>query len=97
MTYVKKPVEVEAFRLGKDIMPDWFREKVVDETVVLTQGVIGDWWVDNDIVEADIITLEGVMHANNGDWIIKGLKDEMYPCKHDIFIETYERESHERD
>ncbi len=35
--------------------------------------------------EMDIQTLEGVMHANIGDWIITGVKGEQYPCKPDIF------------
>lgn len=38
-----------------------------------------------------IRTLEGVMHASVGDFIIKGLKGEFYPCKPDIFANTYER------
>lgn len=38
----------------------------------------------------DIQTLEGRMHASPGDWIIKGVKGEFYPCKPDIFEATYE-------
>jgi hypothetical protein len=38
-----------------------------------------------------IPTLEGDMTANLGDWIIKGVKGECYPCKSDIFEATYER------
>lgn len=38
-----------------------------------------------------IDTLEGVMIGNPGDWIIKGVKGEIYPCKPDIFAMTYER------
>ena len=38
----------------------------------------------------DIETLEGVMHAEAGDWIITGVKGEQYPCKPDIFEATYE-------
>ena len=38
----------------------------------------------------DIKTLEGTMHADIGDWIITGIKGEQYPCKPDIFIQTYE-------
>jgi hypothetical protein len=38
----------------------------------------------------DIPTLEGVMTAQPGDWIIKGVKGEVYPCKPDIFEATYE-------
>ena len=37
-----------------------------------------------------IQTLEGVMTASIGDWIIKGVKGEFYPCRPDIFAETYE-------
>ena len=37
-----------------------------------------------------IETLEGDMFAREGDWIIKGVKGEVYPCKPDIFKETYE-------
>jgi hypothetical protein len=38
-----------------------------------------------------ICTLEGNMHADAGDWIIEGVKGEIYPCKPDIFDLTYER------
>lgn len=38
-----------------------------------------------------IRTLEGTMYADWGDWIIKGIKGEFYPCKPDIFEATYER------
>jgi len=37
-----------------------------------------------------IFTLEGVMEATPGDWIIRGVKGEHYPCKSDIFAATYE-------
>jgi hypothetical protein len=37
-----------------------------------------------------IATLEGTMRANIGDWIIRGVKGELYPCKPDIFAATYE-------
>lgn len=39
---------------------------------------------------AQIPTLEGVMTAEPGDWIIRGVKGEFYPCKPDIFAATYE-------
>lgn len=42
-------------------------------------------------VELDIPTLEGTMHASVGDYIITGVRGEQYPCKPDIFIETYEQ------
>lgn len=40
--------------------------------------------------EMNIETLEGVMHAEPGDWIITGVNGERYPCKPDIFEKTYE-------
>lgn len=40
--------------------------------------------------ELDIPTLEGVMHASVGDFIITGIRGEQYPCKPDIFHETYD-------
>jgi len=38
----------------------------------------------------EIATLEGVMRADVGDWIIRGVAGEFYPCKPDIFAATYE-------
>lgn len=43
-----------------------------------------------DYYALEIKTLEGVMEAYAGDWIIKGVKGEFYPCKSDIFDATYE-------
>jgi hypothetical protein len=49
----------------------------------------------NVVAEPDgtlsIHTLEGKMTAFPGDWIIKGIQGEIYPCKHDIFEATYEK------
>jgi hypothetical protein len=70
----KKPVVIEAFRLG-DAIPDWARGR--RDIAFLSAG-------------ATIHTLEGAMRANPGDWIIRGVKDELYPCKPDIFEATYE-------
>ena len=42
-------------------------------------------------VEMEIETAEGVMKADKGDWIIKGVKGELYPCKPDVFDMTYEK------
>lgn len=39
----------------------------------------------------EIPTLEGIMTASAGDWIIRGVKGELYPCKPEIFEQTYER------
>ena len=50
----------------------------------------GTWTVSSYYGEMKIRTLEGEMTASKGDWIIKGVKDEFYPCKPDIFESTYE-------
>lgn len=79
----KKPVVIEAVR--------WFKHgdhpEVVpvpyDHPVDRNSIRIGEWgWVQ---------TLEGGHLVSPGDWIIKGVKGEFYPCKPDIFEATYER------
>lgn len=74
----KKPVVIEAFRYLFDDRPDWFCDKVTTNEIV-THGT-----------HCDIHTLEGVMRGDVGDYIIKGVKGEIYPCKPDIFAATYE-------
>lgn len=81
--YRKKPVVIEAFKLGVDNMPDWFMDRVTINEVVLHNDFV-------DGTSADIHTLEGWHHASNGDYIIRGVKGELYPCKPDIFEMTYE-------
>lgn len=80
MMYRKKPVVVEAFKLGADEYPQWFFD------IGLDAGVVGE--LVSGGVEID--TLEGTMHADDGDYIIKGVKGELYPCKPDVFEATYE-------
>lgn len=78
--YRKKPVVVEACRYMIDIyMPDWFMDKAKDNTIII--------YADGT---CDIKTLEGTMKAGYGDYIIKGVQGELYPCKPDIFLKTYE-------
>lgn len=86
--YRKKPVVVEAFQFYVDGMPDWFMDKVSSCEVTLRKCNYNQY----DINEAycEIKTLEGVMTANGGDYIIKGVQGELYPCKPDIFEATYE-------
>lgn len=79
--YRKKPVVIEA----QKITPDTIRE-------------VADWIGDPgqpimDAVDGECIlinTLEGQMKACLGDYVIKGVKGEFYPCKADIFVQTYE-------
>lgn len=86
--YRKKPVVIDAFRLGVDHIPDWFMDAVTANEVILHGTSSGfDHVADTN---ADIHTLEGCHHANYGDYIIRGVKGEIYPCKADIFDMTYD-------
>lgn len=87
MKFRKKPVVIEAFRLGVDPMPDWFCDARTRNEVI-TVGLENDW---RSLAYAEIHTLEGVMLAYREEWVIKGVKGELYPCKPDIFEATYER------
>lgn len=87
--YRKKPIEVEVFRLGIESMPDWFIDKVNTNEIILHGKSSGFQHYDD--TNCDIKTLEGMIHANYGDYIIKGIKGEIYPCKPEIFEKTYEK------
>lgn len=77
--FVKKPIEIEAFRFGFDDAPQWCLKST---DVRFCTNIKHDW--------LEIKTLEGTMIADVGDYIIKGIKGEIYPCRADIFDETYE-------
>lgn len=79
----KKPIVISAFRLGLDPWPDWAWRKVTTNDIVIE----GE---RNYLNCAQIKTLEGWMLACRGDYIIQGIKGEVYPCKPDIFAATYE-------
>jgi len=84
--FKKKPVVIEAFRWtgGPDQTedPTWIVEAIKRGDVYYQGG---------DTPYLTIETLEGKMRANLGDWIIKGVNGEIYPCRHDIFAKTYEQ------
>lgn len=87
MKFRKKPVIIEAFRVGHDrLWPDWFHAAVTKNDII-THG-LGKLGKGEKYCE--IKTLEGVMRANDGDYIIQGIQGEIYPCKPDIFAATYE-------
>ena len=78
MKYRKKPVVIEAFCFRYDNCPDWFMDKVTANEIITYEA------------SCIIATLEGNMTALKGDYIIKGIHGEVYPCKPKIFLETYE-------
>ena len=92
MKYRKKPVVIEAIRLEDSdssicgalmfvhqwkLLPDWIGAQETIQGIRRTKGMY-------------INTLEGNMHASFGDYIIKGIRGEFYPCKPDIFEASYE-------
>lgn len=95
--YRKKPVVIEALRFDDVIfgangqynvffdstsaLPEWMRKALIDEAI---------FPVSDDPPQLVIRTLEGEMLADKGDWIIKGVKNELYPCRPDIFAATYD-------
>ena len=90
--YVKKPVQIEAIQLKEDNIIEVFdfldgtnykETKSLEELEDFSKAMLEQGYIE-------IETLEGMMKASFGDYIIKGIKGEFYPCKSDIFIATYE-------
>jgi hypothetical protein len=82
MKYRKKPVVIEAVQ--------WTGENS-DEIEEFTSWESRQWVVsDKGVLSLYINTLEGQFRADVGDFIIRGVKGEFYPCKPDIFAMTYE-------
>ena len=89
MKFRKKPVVVEAFQLNERglVGEDWFWN-AVSENKVITHD-FGKF--NQNPAWCEIKTLEGTMIAKAGDFIIRGVQGELYPCKADIFMATYEQ------
>ncbi len=91
MKFRKKPVVIDAIQVPNDKFGE--RDFFAWGKLAATLGM---WmpdapWKVTENLGIDIPTLEGVMHASPGDWIIRGVHGECYPCKPDIFEKTYER------
>jgi len=87
MKYRKKPVVIEAQQLTRNFIEvtiDWIKSNGGD----VGNYNLGEFQEDSCYLE--IKTLEGVMRADEDDWILHGVKGEFYPCKPDIFEATYE-------
>ncbi|MCP3683907.1 MAG: hypothetical protein GY861_14585 [bacterium] len=81
MKYRKKPIVIDAVQ---------WNGNNVDEVCDFMEGVDVEFKTSNPMMVV-IPTLEGDMLASVGDFIIKGVKGEFYPCKPDIFEQTYEK------
>lgn len=80
-TWRKKPVEIEAWQVGSnEPQPSWLQDAIAGD-VVTEEAAVDAFYIE---------TLEGTMRAGPGDWIIRGVAGELYPCKPDIFAQTYE-------
>ena len=80
--YKTKPCEIEAIQfVGNNLkeIEDYAGRKCTSAT-----------FHGSDCIGITIETLEGNMHASVGDYIIKGLRGEFYPCKPDVFEKKYE-------
>lgn len=87
--YRKKPVTIEAWQFNgqdRDDWPEYIREYKSPDG----RGV--DYAYDSTLTKPCLVipTLEGDHTADLGDWIIKGVEGELYPCKPGIFAKTYE-------
>jgi len=97
MKYIKKPVVVEAFQFdgdfissdGKPYVPDWAM-KAFNKKILHFEST------DDSPSELFIKTLEGDVHASLNDYIIKGTRGDIYPCKSDIFKEIYDEYKEEK-
>ena len=88
----KKPVVIEAVQMTRDRRwnnvdwPQWLHE-----AWNMTSDAVGAFWCMRGAAEEIYITtLEGPLRVTYDDWIIRGIKHELYPCKPDIFEATYE-------
>jgi hypothetical protein len=88
MKYRKKPVVIEAFEFSYSApkpWPQWLRA-----AHDLPGGVPNSFSFNLEAEKYQIETLEGEHLVSEGDFIIQGIKGELYPCKPDIFALTYE-------
>lgn len=78
--YRKKPVVIDAWLFDGS----WESARPI---IGMSKDI---FWSDSDGGKIAIMTLEGTMSASAGDYVIRGVKGEFYPCKPDIFAATYE-------
>jgi hypothetical protein len=91
MKYIKKPIEIEAIQWEGNNHREMFNFLGGENENYMTAIGI-NFYIDFSKVEGGLVikTLEGEHIATIGDYIIKGIKGEFYPCKPDIFEMTYE-------
>lgn len=80
--YRKKPVVIEALQWNKG-------DKPLDCMIPYAESIIDQYPAYNGFYFIE--TLEGNHHVSDGDYVIKGVAGEFYPCKQSIFKQTYEK------
>ena len=85
--YRKKPVVISAMQWEENV--DYFIDFLKQNNIIITDSLFYVYVRDSKL-ELRFRTLEGIMTANIGDWIIIGVNGELYPCKDEIFKKTYE-------
>lgn len=93
MKYRKLPVEIEAVQWTGQNQRQMFDYLTNGKHTSDYMDVSGDtFYINHGKVEGGLVirTLEGEHKCSIGDYVIKGVKGEFYPCKPDIFVETYE-------
>lgn len=92
MKFRKKPVVIEAIQFNSSEsarrIVEWSAGAAKADTEIRNCSAENPDGFDYPCLRID--TLEGTHTASVGDWIIKGIKGELYPCKPDIFAATYE-------
>ena len=89
--FQKKPVIVEAIQFTAEVALATLIDKKPAPFGIQISGSYTPADRELIIAWAEIKTLEGTMRADIGDWIIEGVRGEIYPCKPDIFELTYQR------
>lgn len=97
-TYIKKPVKLEALQLTKNNILEVYRFIHGENNVNMNCRIDEEKWYDyktscieNGGLKLKTFESDGETQiASFGDFIIKGIRGEFYPCKPDIFLETYE-------
>ena len=84
MKYRKKPVVIEALQFFDKV------DRISELSELMGNQSVVVNYENPDNPTLKIETLEGIMTASEGDYIIKGVNGEFYPCKPDIFEKTYE-------
>ena len=88
MKYRKKPVVIEAYQFNKwdlNDFPKWLYDEIMSNNISANISIFPK------APSLKIKTLEGIMEAGIGWWIIKGIKGEIYACEPEIFELTYEK------